>query len=647
MTNACFKPTQARITAAIAVVTAFILQVGTASSFAQQAERTQPRLRVRVEPTQDRWITFGDGNRVQHGFEVSPLLDYYLFHSDAFVVQHVPQVRTQDASLNLEDDLIERLGGELGQQVAKDILIRSGRIEQQSSGGDLLHVIVRPRVETLLYASGLRSNRLVYGFSPDRLDPFNEGRPGAIDNEFIEKNSSAANPSCKPVDLLNDQVRSVGFGPWAGNYGANFDEGAEFFIAGYGLGFRYKKFTVKSEVVFDLEFPEMGQKTSLRQVLTGGGTDVMVAVTYQGIYGAIEAQRRKTLRKALHELLPSIVQEVRNHLGKTPWSTRVMESNGSQLLVRGGFAEGLETGMALYTESGDQVVLSQIGQGMSVGLIQNPAQIQAGTRLYAHNNGPQVQRLAVEQTQQREVKLFANRSTEESAADALDSNGKCSAVKKPSFFERLLNSAFLAYGYYRYFQVLDQPNRQPAAQAQLAGLRKVAIVSTGISPKEKKLEAVLDSSGFDFLSWDNRPADDVGAGTAEALHLMEKLDVAVKLVPIRVIGPYGTTHSSAIYQALLHLSTRADVDAVVIPFAPRIESKALAMGIEKITQSGKSVFVSSELKGVVGSRVLRLDAARSDKEHSVFGTKGRVSPTARGVLEGAATWMNKNWKIEQ
>ncbi len=648
---------ESKLKAATGLVLAVLLVLSLVEiSVAQQSpsERTQPRLRVRVERTDDRWITFGDGNQVRHGWEVSPLLDYHLFQSDAFVVQYVPQQLVEAKqgfaslqSLDIESMLSERIGQELSGDLLTSLRQRSG---SRTAASELLHVIVRPRVETFLYSSGQRSNRLVYGFSPDRLDPFNEGRPGAIDNEFVAR-ADVTKPICKSVDLLNGQIQSVGYGPWSGNYGANFDEGAEFFIAGYGVGFRFKKFTVKSEIVFDLEFPELGTKTSLRQVVSGGGTDVMVAASYQGIYGAVEVQRRKTLQKALKELLPKLVQEVRSHLEKTAWSTRVVQARGSEILVLGGFAEGLTEGALLHTESGESIQLVQIGEGISVGTTSSLGGIPVGARLYAspptlRKSGPlgALESLtSSEQRQELQLKLLENISTEQHAATALVDAGKCPTVKKPSFFERILNSAFLAYGFYRYFQVLDQPFKTPVG-ALSGGTRKIAMVSTGISPKEKKLESLLDPNGFDFLSWDNRPADDVGAGTAEALHLIERLEVQAKLVPIRVIGPFGTTHSSAIYQALLHLSTRSDIDAVIIPFAPTFESKALSMGVEKLARAGKSVFVATDLQGAVGSRILKIPPSDADKEKSVFGTKGRVSPTARGVIEGAAKWMNQNWK---
>ena len=46
----------------------------------------QPKPLVQIADTQDRWITFSDGGRLTHGFEISYLLMKYMFDSGKYQI---------------------------------------------------------------------------------------------------------------------------------------------------------------------------------------------------------------------------------------------------------------------------------------------------------------------------------------------------------------------------------------------------------------------------------------------------------------------------------------------------------------------------------------------------------------------------------
>ena len=622
------------------------------------ASRSAPKLRVVVEPTADRWITFGDGVRLQHGWEITPLLEQALFEHGGFSV--LSPLRNQGLtrqSVGYDEALLEE---RLGEQVSKSILaqqVAHGNLGlTQQSASRLVHARVRARVETLIYSSGLRSNRVVMGFSPDRLDPFNAGMPGALDNEFIFAQSSRAQV-CGSRDFFQGQAQAAGFGPWRGNFGANFDEGFEIFVAGYGFGFRIKRHSIRSEIAFDVEYPELSERTTIRLALDGRGRDLMLTGSYHGISAEIEIQRRKTLRQALQQMLPQLAKALATRLAEAPWSTFIVDSYGSKAFIEGGVADGLFEGMTLMTETGVPLMVVQVGNGISRVQATRGEMLSPRARVFAGETRP----LRLSQLSQSSVKLdplqLSNAMDEHTAKQAVQSVEGCPPPRRLSFWERSLQSLFFAYGLFRYLNVLDQSfSEATSVQAiktsselnsahQLAAAwpasELVAFVSSGISPRESRLRGVLEPSGFDFFSWDNRPSDDLGVGTAEAVRFAERTGGRFRLLPIRIIGPFGNTHSSAIYQAFKHLADRKDVSHVVVPLAPDFQSEAFRLGVQMVSESGKTVFVSTQLLGVGGERVVSLPPGEKSWEHGVFGTRGRVSRVGLGVVDGAAEWLKQ------
>ena len=107
---------------------------------------------------------------------------------------------------------------------------------------------ITPIVETMIYTSGARSDRVVFGFSPDHLNPFNQGRVGALDNEYVA--TQAQEQSCVKPDFFNGQLNPAGWGPFMGNFGSDLDQGISFAILGYGFSFKKMTFDIQSQIRF-------------------------------------------------------------------------------------------------------------------------------------------------------------------------------------------------------------------------------------------------------------------------------------------------------------------------------------------------------------------------------------------------------------
>ena len=489
------------------------------------------------------------------------------------------------------------------------------------------HIIIRPRVETLLYASGERSNRVVYGFAPDRLNPYNVGIPGGKDNEFTATEYRPADPklACQSIDFFSGQLAPLGWGPSLSNFGSNSDEGIELFLFGYGFGFKKKTYEVKSEIVFRVEVPSQNSVNEYRYELKGSGKDIAIGVSYQGISVGVEVARVKTLRKALQKILANIVEGFMKDLPAGTWSTEISTHDG-QWIIPVGSGQGIAEGLILYSSLGSKYVVAKVDSGISFltpdsGNLFKPY---LGEALFLVP--PSQNKLKVAST--LEVKSLASveiPDVTQDPQDPLPVPDTC-VRKKPSTFEKFLMGITWVYGFIRYKTVFDQSFK---SQAMSLGHNKIAMIGSGVDPKDNRLSNNIDSSGFDFISWDQRPSDDLGAGTAAAVLLSSKIKNA-RIVPLKVLTPFAGTHSSALYQALAYAAEREDIRTVVLTFKPAKNSQAIRDGVELIVKSGKTVVVP---EGIHVPGAVEAPATAEYKTRGLGGAKLHLSPIGAGVIE--------------
>jgi len=448
------------------------------------ADSSLAKTRVGIHIAKDRWLTLTDGTRVTQGREISYLLANQLFNFSEF-----------EAVLLDNDEPVH------------------------------LDLKVTPHIETLLYASGSRSNRLVYGFAPDRVNIFNSGIEGSLENEFVASGEEAS--QCIKPDFFEGRFNTHGWGPLSSNFGANFDEGFVINIAGYGIGFKQKKFEIKNQIRFAIEDMRSGKKQDLIFDIKAYGKDTFIAGSYSGFALGLEIQRRETLIEALKKILPIAVDGIIRE-GLIP-----LNHKGIVEKVKN-FSEEIEIKM------------------------------------------PKTQRAAVQ-------------------ANAL---GSC-LEKSGNWLEDSIEGIFSFYAYWRYKKILDQPLKSKISALPLnVSNIKVAIIDSGIDYNDKKIgKNVIRFSGdqvlgFDFISWDSRPSDDNGHGTATAKYFLKTIKTDYAIIPIKVIGPFGDTHSSAIYDGFSY-AVNQKVDAIVVPWAPALKlTEAYKRGAQLAAQNGIAVFVA-------------------------------------------------------
>lgn len=600
----------------------FIIQIFTTVLLAQ------PKMSVIVEETEDRWIQFSDGRKLRHGMEVSHLLNQKLFESNKFRLKiklnSEPGIGVFSTNTNprLMEELKKRLPNSEFNYLESDKVVRAQNVGEA-------HIVIRPKVTTLLYASGEKANRIVYGFSPDRLNPYNEGKEGSAENDFIATRYSNVN-QCKELDYFYGQLNPTGKGHNRSNFGANADEGVGFSLFGFGFKFRKKQFQVKMGIEMDVMIAHRAFRKTYKYDFKAKGKDVLVDLMFNGVNVGYETKRRFTLRQAIDEALPQLMDEVIKDLPKFSWQSQLIADNSGSWYIQGGFLDGVQKGQKFISAEGNLYQVKEVFESVSkvVYPLSNNSLPYHGESVRFWNN---------EKESPWSVSLLANTNSVEqfniskqlfnttNPQTASQANGNCRG-RKLGFFEKLIVNMMSFYGQWRFNNIYDSnfDNKQKANYSQ--NIPKVAIVSTGIYPREASIHNKIEASGFDFISWDQRPSDAIGSGTAAAIYLNKLLKKEnYKIIPIRVIGPSGETHSSAIYSAFEWLSKRDDIDVVAVPFYPNLKSQAYIDGIKLLVRSGKEVVVPMA-SGIYGPHL-----AASKKSFKTNGMRGRVSLSSQGV----------------
>ncbi|MCC6278497.1 MAG: hypothetical protein IT289_11340 [Oligoflexia bacterium] len=435
----------------------------------------------------------------------------------------------------------------------------------------LLDVDITPKIRTFLFGVGSRSNRIVYGFRDQQM--LFDG----LDNEFVATPEERS--QCERPDFFKKQVRAHGWGPFKSNFGAQFDEGATLSLAGYGFGFKQKRFDIKVEIEFQIR-DFRAQTTEILVIpLLAKGRDLFVLGSYDGFSLGLELQSRKTLGDALKVALPLLAQR---------------------------FVQNFEKRVSPQSS----IAPSVIGLGLSEPMDFHQVDLDLGSQI-------------------------------QSAHASVEQLSQCFS-RRPNWLEETARGFMALVGWWKYKNIFDQPLR-PWDHTPLkwsTTMTKVALVDTGVDYNDPVIgRHVIELlpgkiAGFDFVSWDDRPSDDLGHGTAAAKYLLRKLQGRVAIIPIKVIGSRGETLSSAIFQGLKY-SKDLGVKAVIIPWKPQDgTSRAYREGVSLLTDSGIKIYAPAAILDR-DPKVLSPQKVTSSrfKTSGLGGAPLRLEPEAVAVLD--------------
>lgn len=520
--------------------------------------KVEAGIRVGILPAEDRWITLSDGTRVYQGLELSYLLIQRLFDEG----------KVTPVLLNSENPNVTPIDFDREEQIPPEWKKWKQKLPPTN---DKVDFKIQPVVETLIFTSGERSNRILMGFTPEYLNPFNSGRSGAPENEFVA--SARQRAQCLKPDFFSGSFLPGGWGPWASNFGADIDEGVIFQVAGYGIGFKMKKYKVKSQIRFLITDGSGQLIQELDYKIKVKGQDVFFSGAYQGYSLGLEFQRRESLNKAVKSILEKVTSDFMKDLSPNPTKTLMPAS----------------------------LVKSQSSE------IEMPAQKPA-------------------------------------VADEL----RPCFDQKPNFFAETFKALFTGFAAYRYLDLLDQPLKVTPKKLSTWAPR-IVMIDSGVDYNNPKLSRFFQLGefgkvlGFDFLSWDERPSDDNGHGSAAALLLSQLIKKDFVIIPARVIGPSGETHSGAIYQAFQY-AKQLKADYAIVPWtSAKTTQSAIQMGAQLAADSGVKVFMPSGIMDNYENVFMpEQNISKSFNSKSLGGSSVWLSHDGVATVNLLSNWINQH-----
>jgi hypothetical protein len=631
-----------------------------------------PKYYIGINPAEDRWVTMTSG-QVYQGIEISYLLGQELLNTGQFmpILLQAPVsaglVGANDVSSVLKTEQRDAqipLGWKswIGQNE------EAQNLAPQSSQNQVYSITVTPIVETLIYASGARSDRFVFGFSPDHINPFNQGRAGAQDNEYVAAPSQAA--QCAKPDFFTGQFNPTGWGPFSSIFGSNFDQGATFDILGEGIGFKSFQYEVIDQIRFIIDDSSLGTHEELVFKTTAKGNDVSVWTGYKGFTLSVDLQRGASLMAALQTILPQIVNSLIQERFSTPWESTIA-TTGSSITIAAGLNQNVQPGLQLMTPDGNIFQVSSVTgtnatlaelSGATLPAVGEPVQVYLGKAVSwptslpstAATQGPAANgahvRVSQKQTASGMEKVYAAQ-----ANIVLDQKTRALAQKavvagcsdsNPGWFETFMDSIFIPYGYGRYADVFDQAAKPPTGKSTTsAQALRIAIIDSGLDVKDSTIAPNLSFNtsnqleGFDFISWDTRPSDDNGHGTAAAKLLLSLVKKPVTFLSAKVIGPRGETSSSAIYDGF-NFAVSSHADAIVVPWSSISSTlDAYTQGVALAAAAQIPVFVAPNTVDA-GSNVFVANMGTAGFKTQGLGVEVSLPPAGVGAVEALANWIN-------
>ena len=344
---------------------------------------------------------------------------------------------------------------------------------------------------------------------------------------------------------------------------------------GYGLTFKQMHFVIKDQIRFLVDNYITGTHQELVFQTKGTGSDLVVAGSYQGISLGFDIQRRTTLIQALQKLLPTVVDDFIADNFSSGWETTITGVSPSGITINAGMNQNVNFGLELISQTGNIYgVIAVSGttstvaleEGTSAPVVGDILQVYTGivpnftvpdsTAPPVTQSGASTASHVLVQTNALPTgveKVYAAETvipTDQTASASTQATAVAACVDhKPGFLESLALSLGQPYGLYRYLNVFDQ--KIPPAPVVSSGVIRVALIDSGVDVKDSQIKSLV-LNGFDFISWDTRPSDDNGHGTAAAKLLLKLTKKPFVILPIKVMGPQGETSSSAIYDGFAY-----------------------------------------------------------------------------------------------
>jgi len=493
---------------------------------------------------------------------------------------------------------------------------------------------VRIDVDAMSFVTGARGGRMFYGFDDRMRNSFNDGSGNKL-NEFP---INTAETGQHQPSWFDGNFTPYGSKPFDSLSGLDLGDGFGLDILFAWLRVKYARYRAELKLVVDIQAPLANRNERRAVHVSGKGYFYDVAGGYAAWDGAIRIARRDAMLKAFNRAFEQASEHIRKTVGPLPLTARIdaLSEDGRIFIATGRRAE-IAAGTR-YLSIEDPSLILLVRESFHAGSV---ASLEKGelSRLYPGMILREVSDKFPAPAPLSRMHLAAMDSESTRQLDGIivdlpaenlpvpEFGGSVKKISRlRAFFKSLLETVFLPYRIWRYYQYdrsykarSDASGDSIASEAQTRSVREwaeaartetwarkigitdkpleqgrspvVAIIDSGIDYNHpalhdalwlnpaptRDLSGQLDRYGWDFISGDSRPNDDGYHGTRVASALLA-IAPSARIMPLKVFNPWGVTSSAAILGAFEYAVSHG-ADLILCAWSTRRNSEALERGI--------------------------------------------------------------------
>jgi len=513
-------------------------------------------------------------------------------------------------------------------------------------------------VDAMTFSTGSRGERMFYGFDDRLTNEFNDGKNGAVKNEFpLKKISIEPNYFGRLFDEKGDMVSNTHTGLDIGDgFGINV------FFVWLALKYAVYKATLSLRIKVDAPLALRHDYTLVQ--VKGSGFYFDLAGAYKGYSAGISVARRDAMLQAFKKAIAGAYGALERSVLDLPL-TGMIDSvlPDGTLLLGTGLNSGIKPGV-LYEIVGAPGLAIRVTATQENGAA---AAVVRGDKSLARP-GRIIRQIASLDTvpaapvAQPLVSMASTAAAVVSANESIDLDWKnlpksdLSGVATPdlslgaAILKSIVEGFTLFYRIWRYAKY-DQTYQKSAdgaqayapgeeaappdtirdwvrsarreAWAKQIGLTNVpeepghaasrppvvAVIDSGVDYNHSAIHGALwlnpnpykdargnlDRYGWDFISGDSRPFDDSYHGTQVA-SLVTAVMPGAHIMPLKVFNPWGITNSASIYGAFVYAADHG-AKIILCGWATQKYSRAIETGVAYARQRGAVVIAAAGDRG--------------------------------------------------
>jgi hypothetical protein len=446
-------------------------------------------------------------------------------------------------------------------------------------------------VTALTFQSGLRGDRMFYGFNERMNTPF-------VQNEFPLKIFG--------TNWFDHTFDIEGSAPFDSASGLDLGEGLDINLLFAWLALKYATYRSELGLTITIESPLLAQPRVKQVRVRGSGYFYDLVGGYEQYSGGIVIARTDAMGQAFQKALNGAYDSVAAVVADLPLLASVdsVLSDGTVLLGTG-LDSPVPTGTEFVAVDNPSLELEVIGQSESgsVTKLVSGSVSQLSSGMIFEQAGLTPTQPSAPSLTAEGIDLPPENIPQANLGDQAPDQSLFSA-----WLQSLTDTIFLPYRIYRYFSY-DQAyhlyadgetSLQPAATGPA-----VAVIDSGIDYNHPLIHPSLwldptptrdgsgglDRYGWDFISGDSRPYDDGYHGTEIASALLARAPGA-RVMPLKVFNPWGITSSASIYQAFVYAVDHG-AQVILCAWATEVNSQAIEAGVDYARAQGVPVVVAA------------------------------------------------------